>query len=423
MPTLPNDKLNIEIKDSIFDISIDSHGDKGNTGSQGLPGTDGQGFNFLGAWNSSTSYIPYDVVTSEGNSYVCLTANLNDEPPSVNWAIMAAKGADGSGGGLPPGGTIGQLLVKNSNVDGDASWVNEPAEAKELDCFLEVKCDGQENQNIWYLSSYWKRIPFSILPHYELNDVGGNWDALNNVYIVPISGNYKVSTKLRLSDSTGYLNYLYVPQSYGMGANTEESDAPAISWFITNPERNGAQNERLSHFNAGDEIRMITYCNMQAANIIFDNFYYFTDEDLNNVWSGEGVTLSVVDGTCYGLVDSTGNRMITRSFSPVINMYTSTWFEITINADKIGATFQVIITDANSNQFVSEVLIITDIENPTTFQINSTHFADYIQVDNIQSVSIAGLNADTTYIFNSIDSIAEVGIISATMDILLLFKD
>jgi len=104
MPTLPNDQLSIEIKESIFDISVEGHGDKGNTGSQGLPGvdgtngTDGQGFTYLGEWSDATSYVPYDVVTYLGSSYNCITANLDDAPPSANWGLLAEKGDPGTGG-------------------------------------------------------------------------------------------------------------------------------------------------------------------------------------------------------------------------------------------------------------------------------------------------------------------------------------
>jgi hypothetical protein len=51
-------------------------------------------------WLSTASYAVNDVVLSAGDLYVCVTANTNSPPPSVNWApvVGAATGVDSFNG-------------------------------------------------------------------------------------------------------------------------------------------------------------------------------------------------------------------------------------------------------------------------------------------------------------------------------------
>lgn len=89
------------------DTGVHAKGDKGD---KGEAGADGQGFNFMGAWVSGGDHHPYDVVTYQGSSYICIleTASSTTPPPqdTTHWAIFTQKGADGANGtdgedGLP----------------------------------------------------------------------------------------------------------------------------------------------------------------------------------------------------------------------------------------------------------------------------------------------------------------------------------
>lgn len=72
-----------------------------------------KGFTLPTAWNSATAYNPFDVVTFEGTSYVCVAANTNqepsfgDSPPNAYWTVLAEKGEKGDQGiqGASYGGT------------------------------------------------------------------------------------------------------------------------------------------------------------------------------------------------------------------------------------------------------------------------------------------------------------------------------
>ena len=57
-------------------------------------------FNWKGAYNNSTAYAVDDVVSSGGNSYVCIQASQGNAVGNATayWNIMSEKGATGSQG-------------------------------------------------------------------------------------------------------------------------------------------------------------------------------------------------------------------------------------------------------------------------------------------------------------------------------------
>ena len=72
-------------------------------------------FNWKGAYNSSTSYAVDDVVSSGGNSYVCIQAHSNQAvgDATAYWNIMSAKGTNGTNG------TNGTDLTSTLTTQGD----------------------------------------------------------------------------------------------------------------------------------------------------------------------------------------------------------------------------------------------------------------------------------------------------------------
>ena len=67
-------------------------------------------FTFLGAWAASTAYALDDVVTTSGNTYICILGYTSGSSFAVgsNWSIMAEKGT------TVGTGTAGQVLKTNS---------------------------------------------------------------------------------------------------------------------------------------------------------------------------------------------------------------------------------------------------------------------------------------------------------------------
>lgn len=85
---------------AVFDFTI-PRGDVGATGATGATGAQGvPGINWLGTWNSGTTYAIRDAVAYLGSSYYATAASTNQAPPNASfWNLLAEKGANGSGSG------------------------------------------------------------------------------------------------------------------------------------------------------------------------------------------------------------------------------------------------------------------------------------------------------------------------------------
>lgn len=74
-------------------------GDTGLTGPTGPTGPTGAtgpaGLTWRGEWDGSTAYHTHDAVSSDGSSYVALSASTGAVPPGPNWQLLAAKGGPG----------------------------------------------------------------------------------------------------------------------------------------------------------------------------------------------------------------------------------------------------------------------------------------------------------------------------------------
>jgi hypothetical protein len=79
-------------------------GATGPSGATGPAGATGQGYTWRGAWSNATAYAPYDTVSRNGSSYVCILASTGNDPAtdSTHWSIIAQIGASGPQG--PQGG-------------------------------------------------------------------------------------------------------------------------------------------------------------------------------------------------------------------------------------------------------------------------------------------------------------------------------
>lgn len=70
-------------------------GDMGATGMPGDTGATGISFIWRSEWNGSY-YVPNDVVSYQGSSYICIVDNADTPPTNTNyWQLVAQKGADG----------------------------------------------------------------------------------------------------------------------------------------------------------------------------------------------------------------------------------------------------------------------------------------------------------------------------------------
>ena len=86
--------INLEANDILYGVGADVvalHSTYVGTATPAAIGFTGQG-----AWVSSTTYAPNDVVSYNGSSYLANASNINSEPPSANWTLLAAQGAAGT---------------------------------------------------------------------------------------------------------------------------------------------------------------------------------------------------------------------------------------------------------------------------------------------------------------------------------------
>jgi hypothetical protein len=83
-----------------------AQGAPGTTGSLGPPGP--VGMNWRGGWASATTYAINDAVSQGGSSYICISANTNNQPPNATyWSLVAQQGGVGPAGSQGPIGNTG----------------------------------------------------------------------------------------------------------------------------------------------------------------------------------------------------------------------------------------------------------------------------------------------------------------------------
>ena len=103
-------------------------GDKGDTGEQGLQGVPGADalWNYTGEYNGGASYAVGDIATYDGQLWYRYNANggnVGDTPSPGLWNLLAAKGADGSGGTADTGDITfdGIQIIGAGTASGDGN--------------------------------------------------------------------------------------------------------------------------------------------------------------------------------------------------------------------------------------------------------------------------------------------------------------
>ena len=72
-------------------------------------------FNWTGAYNNSTAYVANDVVSSGGNSYICILASTgNAVSNGTYWSLMAQAGTNGSNGA--DGTDVGTVITTQGDI-------------------------------------------------------------------------------------------------------------------------------------------------------------------------------------------------------------------------------------------------------------------------------------------------------------------
>ena len=215
--------------------------------------------------------------TLSGTSLTILAAPLAGAVLRATYWVGAAGGT-----GVPTGGATGQMLVKASGTDYATVWVD-GFNQQSKNAFCRVKFNDS-----WVTpDSQFQKVDFSACGGYVKVDSYGNWSDAGNYYVVPYSGYYKFTCKLRIVDGTT------VDTSYGTGCDTVARDGPNFKWETVVGVRSGCLNVLTDHFNAGDKVLMMFYVEFgggPTANV--DTMEYATNPAAAAAWpivSGTGV--------------------------------------------------------------------------------------------------------------------------------------
>ena len=186
-------------------------------------------FNWKGAYNSSTSYAVDDVVSSGGNSYVCIQAHSNQAvgDATAYWNIMSSAGTNGTDGtnlattlttrgdivykGASaltrlPKGTAGYYLKQGAN---DPEWSAVGGGAS--NAFLAEGLSGNASGTLVFNN--------------EVFDDGGNYNTSNGRYTAPSDGKY-IFLYHALSAGSGTELYLQINGSTPGGMANAWSYSP-----------------------------------------------------------------------------------------------------------------------------------------------------------------------------------------------------
>lgn len=98
-------------------------GDTGPTGPQGERGD--ENLRWQGSWSSATAYLVGDVVKNDGRTYISISNNTDDEPPSSAWELMAEVGEIGPVGSVGETGPEGDQGA--SGIQGEPGMIGKGA--------------------------------------------------------------------------------------------------------------------------------------------------------------------------------------------------------------------------------------------------------------------------------------------------------
>lgn len=212
---------------------------KAGGGGVGTPGKDGVGIDRIEKTSTQGLVDTYTIYLTDESTYTFTVTNgangKDGITPTIgengNWYLgetdtgKPSRGEKGDvGDGVPSGGTTGQVLTKNSNSDGDASWKNPSGVSDEQvkiavrDYFEENPVSGMTQKQINVLDSLFRVIAYSD------NDV------LNSEY-----KNFKEAFGLSSEDKPGDAGEGLLKNgsaTFSNGATLTVSDGKHVSLYL-----------------------------------------------------------------------------------------------------------------------------------------------------------------------------------------------
>ena len=166
-------------------------------------------FNWTGAYNNSTAYVANDVVSSGGNSYICILASTGNAVSNATyWSIMSSAGTNGTNGSN--GTDLGTVLTTQGDVAyRDGSGLQRLAKGT---ASQQLRMNSGANAPEWFTPG--SSGPYTVISSGSVN--------ANNLTITNVTGDFHI--EFRYKDS-------YTAVIWGYGSSYQLSSDNGSSWM------------------------------------------------------------------------------------------------------------------------------------------------------------------------------------------------
>ena len=175
---------------------------------------DAQGFEWKGAWTTSTAYAVNDTVENNGSGYICTvahTSGASTEPGvGASWTSNWDLFVEGTDKTMPTGDIVGttdtQTLTNKTLTNPTINFTDKAAS-------MNVKCDVTLSTDWSLASESTTTIPFDS----ENYDIGSDFNTSTYKFVAPVAGYYLVTLNVR---ATGLLDGKRLAAGIKVGSNT-----------------------------------------------------------------------------------------------------------------------------------------------------------------------------------------------------------
>jgi hypothetical protein len=243
-------------------------------------------FNWKGAYNNSTDYVVNDVVTSSGNSYVCIQASTGNAVGNATayWNIMSSAGTNGTNGtdvgttittqgdilyrdgsGLQrlAKGTASQVLKMNTSANApewgtlSSDFVRIVTAAGDGTAVLDLdNCFSADYENYRILAN----IHVSSTTNVNIRLQNASNSEITNGYYYVGTQNYKASGSSGTDVKSGWNTALWAPQE---SVSAEGDGYGSIVLDVARPHVSGkttSMNIRYGSYDGGNFRQVDSYC-------------------------------------------------------------------------------------------------------------------------------------------------------------------
>ena len=278
-------------------VKWDTLAEKGTAGGNG---TDGKSLNWRGTWATGVVYAPFDAVTKDGASYICILASTSNTPPNATyWGILASKGSDGTPGSNGTPGTNGNngtsFSWKGAYVNGTAYVVGDGVSYGNSS----YMCKANSSGNIPTNTSFW-----DLLALKGTDGTNGGAGASGTSFIW--KGAYNALTAYVVNDVVSFGGSSYICIS----GTTGNEPTTIAKWSLV-AQKGDAGTGGGTGFNATTS----TYWASTSGQTVFDTINGYTDNNEDNYLVSVGAQ-DQIPNVNYTITAGTGGGRLTLESAP-----------------------------------------------------------------------------------------------------------